>query len=110
MSKKLPEICKNCKYRNQCTELCEKVRKYVPPILRGRLGVDKINSINPMGVEGVITPPHSFLIFRMFFFEKKSQRQIAEILDVSQPYVSKVLKEIQEEMIKKYPKTGYIAP
>jgi predicted DNA-binding protein (UPF0251 family) len=110
MSKKPPAICKNCKNKDQCTELCEKARKYIPPVIRNRLGIDKINSINPVRVEGVITPPHSFLIFRMFFFEKKSQRQIAEILGVSQAHVSKTLKRIKEEVIKKYAKTGYIAP
>ena len=104
-----PAICKDCKKREECGELCERAEKYVPPVLWGRLGVDKINGINPLRVKGLITPPHSFLIFRMFFFERKTQRKIAEILGVSQPYVSKVLKKIREEILRKHPDFGYTA-
>lgn len=93
--------CSKCHKRNTCTELCEEAEKYVNQdyVELKEILIDKPISYIESPPQN-ITKSNQEIIIRAYFVSRKTQIQIAKILDVSQSYVSKVVKRHRKIIIK----------
>ena len=113
-------LCQDCPKKETCTELCEEAEAYVnqdyiPPedcqfcpnrdycsvdFMEGGLcpmkGFYDSDLINPEEIEENITKSNEEIIIELFFIERKRVTQIARMISVSQPYVTKVVKKYKE--------------
>lgn len=113
-------FCQDCPKRNSCTELCEEAETYASQdyVLpehckqcddREYCSVEYMESglcplcesfdVDEVSTEKTgdfVTKSNEEIIIQLFFMERKRVTQIAKIIGVSHPYVSKVVKKYKE--------------
>ena len=93
--------CKECQKRSRCKTLCKKAELHVNQdevkwdhlLLSGDF-IERGKFISVFSQE-VVNFPKDFEIARMFFLQKKTTRQIADIVGLSHVRVSKIIKKIK---------------
>jgi len=121
-------LCETCEKREYCSELCLEAeayvnQDYVPPyecqscknykycgvdfmesnLCKERMGVD-IESVSPEMIKNFVTKSNEEMIVHLFFIERMKVVEIAKNINVSHPYVSKIVKKykaILKENLKK---------
>jgi len=110
-------LCETCEKRESCSELCPEAeayvnQDYVPPydcqfclnkkhcsidfmesnLCKERRSVD-IDLISPEVIESFVTKSNEEIIIHLFFIERMKVVEIAKNINVSHPYVSKIVKK-----------------
>lgn len=95
-------LCETCPKRETCTELCPEADAYVSQDYVGRReslvpSADISDVFENSAQKGWpdVTKSKKELIFLMYMCDGLTQQQVAEKLNVSRPYVTKVVKEIR---------------
>lgn len=85
--------CLNCPLYSSCTALCNEAESYVNQdyikqidLLIGKVEMSSTCLIN-------VTKNKEILIIEEYFFNRKKHKEIAEMIDVSRPYVTKTIKK-----------------
>lgn len=101
-------LCQDCSKKLSCTSLCKKAEKFVNQDYAGRRetifheGDVPEMFLNKEPREWPSTSSSTKeLIFLMRFEDMLTQTQIADKLNVSQQYVSQVLRKIKKQVVKR---------
>ena len=94
--------CKTCDKYTTCTTLCAAAKKYANQDYKRKDKKEVLSGVigyNPSGVK-LITKSNEEMIMQMFFIDHIRITQIAKMIDVSQPYVTKIVKKYQAIIVK----------
>jgi len=101
----LSPLCTNCPKKNSCRELCKENEAFTnQDHVRRREKL--LHDLEPGEQAGkwptIIT---SEAVLKLYFADKKKQVEIAEILNISQPYISNIIKKYKPIIIKNIKKS-----
>jgi hypothetical protein len=101
----LSPICSNCEKKNTCRELCKENEAFTnQDHVRRREKL--LHDLQPDTQAGkwptIIT---SEAVLKFYFVDKKNQQEIADTLNISQPYISKLIKKYKPIIVENIKKS-----